>query len=432
MSDYNIKVLIITYYWPPAGGSGVQRWLKFVKYLRDFDIEPVVFTADTDHLIKDETLVKEIPEGIEVIKTPITEPQQVLSKFGVKTKNNQGNGFLESKPTLGGRIMRYVRANYFIPDARKLWIKPSVRYLEEYLKTNPVDVVITSGPPHSLHLIGLNLKSKLNLKWIADFRDPWVDVFYNETLKLSASSRRKNVKLQTATLESADCVITVSNSIKENLRATADAVHVITNGFDGNEVTSDISLDTEFSISYIGSLPEESDSELLWQCLDELFVEYKDFASDLRLRFIGNINEKTVQWLKSSTLKESVEMKGYVNHSQVLNYQKSSQILLLLIPNSASSKGIITGKLFEYVRAKRPILAIGPEDGDAAKILTDTNSGKMFNFDKKSELKEYILHLYKRFKQGNLNVDSQNIDQYHRKNLTKELAGIIKKINAQY
>jgi hypothetical protein len=403
-----------------------------VKYLRDFGIEPVVFTADTDHLIKDKTLMKEIPKGIEVIKTPIKEPQQVLSKFGVKTKNNQGAGFLESKPSLGGRIMRYIRANYFIPDARRFWIKPSVRYLEEYLKANPVDVVITSGPPHSLHLIGLKLKSRLNLKWIADFRDPWVDIFYNETLKLTAASRRKNVKLQKATLESADCVLTVSNNIKENLSAYTNRVHVITNGFDGKEAGSDIRLDSEFSISYIGSLPEESNSELLWQCLEELSVEYKDFASDLRLRFIGNINEKTMGWLKSSNLKDSIEMKGYVNHSEVMNYQMSSQVLLLLIPNSASSKGIITGKLFEYVRAKRPILAIGPEDGDAAKILDDTKSGKMFNFDKKKELKEYIFDLYKRFKQGKLNVDSQNIDQYQRRNLTEQLAGIIKKINAQY
>ncbi|MFZ2431302.1 MAG: glycosyl transferase family 1, partial [Lutibacter sp.] len=181
------KALIITYYWPPAGGSGVQRWLKFVKYFRDYGIEPIVYTVENpNYPILDESLSKDIPEGLEILTQPIWEPNNLFAFFG--KKKTESAGFLNANPSFFGKILQYIRANYFIPDARKYWVKPSTAYLRKYLKSNKIDVVITTGPPHSMHLIGLNLKKELNIKWIADFRDPWTEIDYFQQLPLTKKS----------------------------------------------------------------------------------------------------------------------------------------------------------------------------------------------------------------------------------------------------
>ncbi|MEX1382275.1 MAG: glycosyl transferase family 1, partial [Lutibacter sp.] len=200
-----MKVLIITYYWPPAGGSGVQRWLKFVKYFRDFDIEPVVYTVENPkYPILDESLVKDIPKGIEVLKQPIFEPNNLLSFFG--KKKTESAGFLNPNPSFFEKILQYIRANYFIPDARKFWIKPSVNYLKKYISKNNIDAIITTGPPHSMHLIGLKLKKQLGINWIADFRDPWTEIDYFHQLPLSKKAINKHHFLEQEVLLNADKV----------------------------------------------------------------------------------------------------------------------------------------------------------------------------------------------------------------------------------
>ncbi len=428
MKESKIKVLIITYYWPPAGGSGVQRWLKFVKYLRDFDIEPIVYTVDTDHLIQDKTLSKEIPEGIEVIKRPIKEPQQILSLFGGKSKK-QGAGFLESKPSLVGRIMRYIRANYFIPDARKFWVKPSVNFLTTYLKENPVDAIITSGPPHSLHLIGMKLKSKLNVKWISDFRDPWTNIDYFHRLPLSNQSLKKHQQLEESVVKKSDHVLVVGNTMRQEFLRFNSQVDVISNGFDSHQNDVEVALDTQFTITHVGMMNADRNPKNLWQVLKKLSDENAEFKSELKIRLIGKVADEIKEEL---TLFEEnqIEFIDYLNHTEVHKYQRASQILLLSINNVPNAKGIVTGKIFEYLQAKRPILAIGPEDGDAADILNAAKAGKIFDFQEDKKLESYISGLYEQYKVGSLVVDSKNIQGYHRKQLTRELAEIIKKINA--
>jgi glycosyltransferase involved in cell wall biosynthesis len=419
-----LKVLIITYYWPPAGGSGVQRWLKFVKYLQNFDIEPIVYTVDDASYPKeDSSLMNEVPENIEVLKQPIWEPTDLLfwkkkkeQKSGVSNAVN--NGFLS-----------FLRGNFFIPDPKVFWVNSSVKYLQEYLKSNKIDLIISTGPPHSMHLIANELCEKNNLKWIADFRDPWTDLYYNKEFKQLTLAKNKNKKLETSVLLNADCVLTVSNSLKKEFAKQAKRVEVITNGFDDEVLSNNlINLDSKFSISYIGLLPVQSNPKLLFTVLNELCIENPDFKKDLNINFIGDISDVIKKDIETNNLLENTNFIGYVSHQKAIDYQKKAQVLLLLIPNVEKSEGILTGKLFEYLRAKRPILAIGPENGDLSEILKSTNAGVVVGFNNKAKLRIEIRTLYQQYKKGSLKVHSKNIEQFHRKELTKSLSILIKSL----
>jgi len=420
-----LKVLIITYYWPPAGGSGVQRWLKFVKYLQGFGIEPVIYTVDKpNYAIIDETLQKEVPTTIEILKQPIREPNNLLSFFGNKNKQTSA-GFLDTKPSFFGKIAQYIRANFFIPDARKYWIKPSVKFLSEYLLKNTIDVVITTGPPHSLHLIGLELKQKLDIKWIADFRDPWTDIDYFHQLPLTNKAIKKHEQLEKEVISSADCILVVGKTMKENYLKYNKNVEVITNGFDDNEVVDGIELDTKFSFVHIGMMNANRNPRTLWKVLSEIIIENKSFANNFQLKLVGKCANEVLESIKENRLMSNLEMINYISHNKVIAFQKSAQVLLLAVNNVPSAKSIITGKIFEYLQANRPILAIAPTDGDLAGIINTTNSGYVVDFEDAHTLKKTILELYNAYKNHNLVADSKNIEQYHRKNLTKRLAQII-------
>lgn len=420
-----MKVLIITYYWPPAGGSGVQRWLKFVKYLTQFDVEPIVYTVDKpNYAIEDDTLQKEVPKSVKVLCQPIKEPNDILNFFGNKNKKTSA-GFLNQNPTFFGKILQYIRANYFIPDARKFWIKPSINYLTEYLKNNNIDAVITTGPPHSLHLIGLQLQKKRNIKWIADFRDPWTDIDYFYQLPLTKKSIKKHNQLEKQVVSSADSVLVVGNAMKENLLKYNSKVEVITNGFDGEINNSSIVLDKKFTIVHIGLVNADRNPKILFKVLEELIDENENFAKDFELVFVGKLADEVIEEMSNKNLKLYTKIIDYVPHYKVVEFQKRAQVLLLLVNNVPSAKGIITGKIFEYLQAQRPILAVGPTDGDLADIISITNSGSVIDFNDSVNLKEKILEMYSNYKKDNLICNSINIEQYHRKVLTKKLINVL-------
>jgi glycosyltransferase involved in cell wall biosynthesis len=419
-----LKALIITYYWPPAGGSGVQRWLKFVKYLQDFGIEPIVYTVDNANYPKeDDSLISEIPKNITVLKNPIFEPTDVFfwKQKGVKKKDIANS--------TNNSLLSFIRGNFFIPDPKIFWVKSSVKFLQNYLKDHPIDVIISTGPPHSMHLIAQKISKKNNIKWIADFRDPWTDLYYNNEFKQLSFAKEKNKKLEKSVLENANCVLTVSHSLKKDFLKTAKNVAVITNGFD-SEVLQDenVVLDSKFTISYIGLLPKQSNPVVFFKVLKKLCDANDEFKNDVQLLFVGDISSEVRLEIEKNNLAEITQIKGYVPHKESIEFQKKAQVLLLLIPNVPKSAGILTGKLFEYITAKRPILALGPENGDLAVILQNTNAGVVIDHQNEAKLSIEILRLYQQFKEGNLTVNSKNLAQFHRKNLTEQLASIIKNL----
>jgi glycosyltransferase involved in cell wall biosynthesis len=421
-----LKVLIITYYWPPAGGSGVQRWLKFVKYLQEYGIEPVVYTVDNARYLKeDKTLLDDVPRNTKVLKHSIWEPTDLLFW---KKKKSQKSGISNISQN---RFLSFIRGNFFIPDPKVFWVNSSVKFLQKYLNSNKVDAIISTGPPHSMHLIAQKLHKKNKLKWIADFRDPWTDLYYNKDFSEQSFAKKKNKILEKLVLKNADCVLTVSESLKEQFSINARRVEVITNGYDNEiRIAEDTVLDKLFTISYIGLLPKQSNPKLFFKVLQELCSQNEDFKNDLKLNFIGDISDDVRVEVLKNNLEKNTSFKGYVDHEKAIEFQIKAQVLLLLIPNIEKSKGILTGKLFEYLIAKRPILAIGPEDGDLAEILKETDSGILIDFSNREQLSSEILKFYHQYKKGNLKVNSKNIGKYHRKELTKKLAFIIKSLHS--
>ena len=421
------RALIITYYWPPAGGPGVQRWLKFVKYFREFGVEPIVYVPENpNYPLLDENFSSEFPADIKIIKHPISEPYRFAKIFSKKKTKQISSGIISKKEISAmEKLMLYIRGNFFIPDARVGWVKPSVKFLSKYLDENPVDIVVTTGPPHSLHLIGMQLQKELKVKWFADFRDPWTTIHYHKSLRLSKAAARKHKALEASVLKAADVITVTSPTTKKEFEMiTETPIEVITNGFDISEKI-DFEMDSKFSISHIGSLLSERNPEILWKGLAEICKENQIFKKDLQLKFAGAVSDEVKQSLEKLQLFENCKFLGYVSHSEALRLQHKSQVLLLVEINSAETRAIIPGKLFEYLAAKRPIIALGPKESDIEGIINETNAGKFFSYWDDDELKDEILQLYKDFKSGDLKVSSKEIEKYSRRELTKQMASLI-------
>ncbi|AWX45961.1 hypothetical protein HME9304_02993 [Flagellimonas maritima] len=421
------KVLVIAYYWPPAGGPGVQRWLKFVKYLRDFDIEPIVYVPENpSYPITDTNLVKEVPDGIQVLKQPIHEPYAWASLLSKRKTKTISSGIIpEKKPSFIEKLLLWIRGNLFIPDARVFWVKPSIKYVLGVLEEQQIDTVITTGPPHSVHLIGLGLKKRqAEIMWIADFRDPWTSIGYHNKLRLSKSSQEKHKNLERTVLKSADKIIVTSATTKKEFEEiTSKPIKVITNGFD-NEL-NEIELDSDFTISHIGSLLTGRNPMVLWKVLKSLVNENHSFQRKLKIQLAGVVGKEVMESIHMYGLRPYVECLGYLSHDNVLKVQQKSQVLLLLEIDSEETTGIIPGKLFEYLNAKRPILAIGPQGWEAGQIVEDSKAGAVFLQQNEDALKDVLLKWFSAFENGELKISSSKIEQYHRRELTKVLANYI-------
>ncbi|PTX62942.1 hypothetical protein C8N46_102343 [Kordia periserrulae] len=424
------KVVIVTYYWPPAGGPGVQRWLKFVKYLRDFDIEPIVFIPkNPSYPIVDETFSEDIPNDITIIKQPIFEPYEFAQLFSKKKTQKISRGIIaKEKQSLVEKVLLYIRGNFFIPDARKYWVKPSVKFLKKYLVENNIETIITTGPPHSLHLIGLKLRKQLTITWLADFRDPWTRIGYHEKLRLTKKSQEKHIQLESEVLQTADQIVTTSFTTKEEFSTLTDKpINVITNGYDVEQYEP-TPMDEKFTLSHIGSLLSDRNPVVLWQVLAELVAENESFANDFQLQFAGVISERIQRAIGEVGLNSHTIYFGYVSHKRALQLQRASQLLLVIEIDSEKTKGIIAGKLFEYMVAERPIIGIGPKDADIAKIIQETNTGTYFLYTEKAKLKTQILAYYEAFQQQKLHTSPIGLQQYSRKALTKKLATLLHSI----
>ncbi|WP_425075178.1 glycosyltransferase family 4 protein [Psychroserpens sp. S379A] len=423
------KALIILYYWPPAGGPGVQRWLKFVKYLPEFGIEPIVYCPENpNYPIVDESLVSEVSDAVTILKQPIKEPYRFANLLSKKNSKQISSGVIpkQNKQTFIQKLLLYIRGNFFIPDARKHWIKPSVSFLSEYIEKHHIDTIITTGPPHSLHLIGLQLKEQRNIKWLADFRDPWTTIGYHKQLKLTRSSATKHKDFEAQVLQSADQIVVTSNNTKKEFTSkTNQPITVITNGYDVHKVSRP-EKDKKFTLSHIGSLLSERNPKQLWEALSELIKENSSFSEAFQLQLIGVVSDDVLQTLQEYKLSEHINIMGYVSHDEALKAQMSSRLLLLVEIDSEDTKVIIPGKLFEYMISETPILAVGPKDSDVETIIKSTNTGQYFYYDQKQAIKSQILSYFEAYKSNTLSVNAIGLQQYSRKALTKSLVDLLK------
>lgn len=427
------KIIIVTYYWIPSGGAGVQRWVKFAKYLRSYGWEPIIYApANPEYPSEDFSFVKDIAPDIQVIKQNIWEPYNIYRKLLGQKEQKINAGFITENKKSGWKetLSIWIRGNFLIPDPRRFWVKPSVKFLHNFIKENNVDAIITTGPPHSMHLIGLGLKKHFpTLPWIADFRDPWTKIFYFEDLMLTSFARKIHQNLERKILKSAKRVIVVSESMKHEMGDyTQTPPTVISNGFDDDDLLQYDSnqSDEKFSISYIGTLTQNQNPTILWQVLGELCQENQAMKKDLQIQLIGKIDFSAINDIKDNHLANNTIRLEYLPHNEAIQKQRKAQVLLLLlVKNRETAKGILTGKFFEYLAAERPILALGPTDGDVAKILGETNAGKMIEFDDKNQMRQVILEFYQLYKQQKLVLQTQSLHQYSRKSLTEKLAQLL-------
>jgi len=422
------KVLIITYYWPPAGGPGVQRWLKFVKYLPDFGIQPIVYIPENPtYPLIDDNLLSEVSDNAIILKNKIIEPYAWASVFSKNSTKKISSGIIpnQKKQSFIQKMMLWVRGNLFIPDARVLWVKPSVKFLSKYIQENQIETIITTGPPHSLHLIGLALKNELGVKWIADFRDPWTTIGYHKALKLTKSSAKKHKVLEREVMTVANELIVTSPTTKKEFETiTHKPIHVITNGYDVEKITKQL-LDEKFTLAHIGSFLSDRNPQILWEVLQELIAENKEFANQFQLKLIGATSQEVLESISKFGLNDYLNNLGYVSHQEAIEHQRKSQVLLLIEIDSEETKSIIPGKVFEYIVSERPIIAIGPKDSDFAEIITSTNTGSFFRYSEKERLKSTLLSYFELYLQNNLKTHGIGLQQYSRKNLTEKLSKLL-------
>ena len=453
------RVLIITYYWPPTAGSGVQRWLKMSKYLPQHGWQPVIYTPENPEAgMTDESLLRDIAPEVEVIKRPILEPYAVFNALtGNKGKNSgkasAGSGAVNPINAVGHksplmRLSLWLRANVFVPDPRFLWIRPSVRFLKQYLREHPVDAIVSTGPPHSMHLIARALHRSMGIPWTADFRDPWTRIFYFKHLPLTRRSRKRYAAMELSVLREADHVVAVTdNMVRDFLeeleadkkrgasgRQTAgdssvteqkDKFYVIENGYDEADFTgiTAAELPAGFNLVHTGLFSAEGNPRRLWKVLAELCRDLPGFGRDLHLTFAGKTDPEILAAVREAGLGDRLTDRGYIPHHEANRLQKAADLLLLPLREEPEAAGILTGKYFEYLAAGRPIAAFGPHGSVLERSLAATRTGRIFDWEEEVPLKEYLTALYTRTL--TFSPDPGAISAYTRRSLAGRYAEIL-------
>ena len=426
------KVLVITYYWPPSGGSGVQRWVKFAKYLPAEGWQPVIYTPENPESPgKDTTLQADIPSGTEVIKTHISEIYGIYRKL-TRGGDKQVNPINHQKKSLGQKAAMWIRGNLFIPDPRVSWVRPSVRFLKKYLKEHPVDVIVSTGPPHSMHLIARKVARATGIPWVADFRDPWTKMFYFKHLHLSEKSLRKHQELEQQVLDDATVVVAVSPMVRDEFAAmTKTPVKLVTNGFDPDDfagAASDALPEGFFHLVHTGLFAMDGNPERLWKVLRSKCKEDKEFAAKMRIVLAGKTDASVVASITDAGLKENLQDLGYQPHDTVVRLQSSASVLMLPLRKEPEYRATLPGKLFEYLGARRPVLGIGQTDGAMARVLAETASGRTFDWKDETGIRQYIDNCWERFKAGTLDIPGRDISKYSRPRAAHDMAEVFNRL----
>ena len=420
------KILIITYYWPPSGGAGVQRWLKFSKYLPEFGYDPVILTVDekrASYAQLDYSLLQEINPVLQVYKTKTFEPYNLYRKLSNKKEIPYGGFTNQKKITLIEKLSRFIRGNLFVPDPRRGWNRYAFKKGLQLIRAEQIDIVITSGPPHSTHLIGKKLKERTGIRWITDFRDPWTDIYYYKSLYHSGLATRFDQYLEKTVLINADKIITVSEEVgKLLLKKIPDStakIAVIPNGYDEADFENVATVQNEFfTITYTGTI---SMNYRIDQFIEAVSLLPDGVKEQLKIRFVGNVPDEIINLFNRKNLGEMVEVLGYIPHQQAISQMAGASILLLAIPDSPDNKGIVTGKFFEYLAAQRPILAIGPLGGDVDIMVQKCKAGKLFSYDETEKMRQFILEIFEQEQKGVAWSKTTGTEKYTRRNLTGEL-----------
>lgn len=428
------KVLIIAYYWPPSGGSGVQRWLKFVKYLPQFGVKPYVFTPENPSApVQDLSLLKDVPAEVVVVKLPIWEPYEAfgkLSKILLGTKNSAvQKGSVNSNTSLFSRVSIWVRGNFFIPDPRKFWVNPAVKFLTAYLEKESIHTIITTGPPHSMHLIGLKLKKRIpSLKWIVDMRDPWSEWGFLDSIHAGARAKAKHKKLEREVLTRADEVITITPFyVRQFERLSGRKVNLVTNGFDEEDFKNfSIVRSDKFRIRHVGIVNEKCDPRSFMNAVASWCDERESIRTTIEVEFVGQVNPAFRQFVLSHpVLSQVTRFTDTVPHDKLMDIYASSAVLVLVLTGYKDAEGYMPGKLFEYLATGLPVLGVGPVNGDAADFLTSTHAGIMFDGNDQSGIRTFLQKEFVQWQGENVRKKAEHADQYSRKGTTQTLVEII-------
>jgi len=420
------KVLIITYYWPPSGGAGVQRWLKFAKYLPEFGWQPIILTVDPKYATypqRDESLSSEVDSNCIVYTTKSFELYNLYKLISGKKEVPYGGFANESKETSFQKISKFLRGNFLLPDPRKGWNKFALKKAGELIRQFNIETVVTTSPPHSTQLIGLKLKQKFNIRWIADLRDPWTDIYYYNQFKHTALALNVDKRYELKVIENADMLITVSQDVKrifaeKSKLAIAEKTVVIPNGYDEEDFRiNNISAESKKVITYTGTISEAYDVSGLLSALTKL---PEDLKSEILIRFVGKVPPSIAQ--KFNSIGIETELTGYVDHSKSIEYLLRSNMLLLVIPKVKNNQGILTGKFFEYLASQKPILAIGPTDGDLNRIIQETQCGRLYDY---TDTDGINLFIQENLNQPKVNPDVKGVNRYSRKELTRTISGLL-------
>ena len=429
------KVLVIAYYWPPSGGSGVQRWLKFVKYLPSLGWTPYVFTPENPTFaIQDPTLLKDVPKEAEVIRFPIWEPYgaffKLSSVFGNKQTAKPTDLVSGKKKSLFQNISTWIRGNFFIPDPRVFWVKPSVKFLNDFIRDNQINTIITTGPPHSIHLIGLKLKQKNpSLKWLADFRDPWSEWGLLDSLMVGSVARKLHRRLELKVLQKADRVLTITPFyVRQFEKLSNRKVTLITNGYDEDDFKHMvIKRSDKFVIRHAGIINEKCDPKPFLIALEQTMNQHPDFQNLVQLDFVGEVHPQVKEFIAQSSLLASVTtFTKSVPHHDLITLYGESALLLIILTGYKDAEGYMPGKLFEYLATGLPILGTGPTNGDAAALLDQSGAGKIIEGADLEKIKQALLNAFERWKNSDsTSMQPEGFKRYSREAITKELTGFL-------
>ncbi len=398
----------------------------------EFGWEPVIFTVDNpQYQLSDKSLESETLPGIEVHRLKAFDPNDLYNQWFSKSIGKPNVGFTSSKKESAAfRLVKWIRGNWFIPDSRVFWVGPASKRITQILSEKRYDAIISTGPPHSLHLIGKKVADATGIRWIADFRDPWTEIYYFNEMRPSHRARKKHLRLEKMVLTSADEIVVVGETMKKMFaQHTQKPIHVITNGYDHEDYEGHEQIHiynhSTFLISHIGVMSPTQNPYSLWTALRQLAEELPHFREKLVLKLTGEVDHGIIQHVRDSGLENHLVHTTYQPHKKAIESQIEADLLLLSINKVANSEYLLTGKLFEYLGAKRPILCIGPTKGDAAGVLSETNAGQTFHFDDVAGIKTFIKRLFLEHQTQEIQVGKGQIERFSRKNLTNSLVKIL-------